>query len=131
MIGAGPHTLNLEGRPDWFFDPSASGGILVDLASHQVDQFLAITGELNATVSHSSIGNVACHEHPAFADVGTIRLAGTTTHGSPVIGDHRVDLLSPRVLDVGETFASPSSAPKAPWRRGPTSIRPGRRAPST
>lgn len=98
VIGAGPHKLNLEGRPDWFFDPSASGGILVDLASHQVDQFLAITGELNATVSHSSIGNVACHEHPAFADVGTIRLAGTTTHGSPVIGDHRVDLLSPAGL---------------------------------
>ena len=43
-VGLGPHTLNLEQRPEWFFDPARYGGILVDIGSHQVDQFLSFTG---------------------------------------------------------------------------------------
>ncbi|MGO8126878.1 gfo/Idh/MocA family oxidoreductase, partial [Rhizobium ruizarguesonis] len=33
----GPHRLQLPTRPDWFFDPESFGGIIVDIASHQVD----------------------------------------------------------------------------------------------
>ena len=38
--GLGPHRLNRGIRPPWFFDPQAYGGILVDIASHQIDQKL-------------------------------------------------------------------------------------------
>src|SRR5262249_558886 len=54
-VGLGPHTLNLTHRPDWFFDPARYGGILVDIGSHQVDQFLAFTGERNAEVRASTV----------------------------------------------------------------------------
>ena len=43
-VGLGPHTLNLKHRPQWFFDPAQYGGILTDIGSHQVDQFLAFAG---------------------------------------------------------------------------------------
>ena len=43
-LGIGPHRLNRDSRPDWFFDREAYGGILVDIASHQIDQFLFFTG---------------------------------------------------------------------------------------
>lgn len=98
VIGSGPHTLSRHSRPDWFFDPARSGGILIDLASHQIDQFLAITGDLNAQVTQSSTGNISCPEHPTFDDIGSIRLVGHNDSGAPVVGDHRVDLLSPAGL---------------------------------
>ncbi len=43
-IGLGPHRLNRALRPAWFWDKSTYGGILNDIASHQIDQFLAFTG---------------------------------------------------------------------------------------
>ena len=33
-----------SGRPDWFWEPEKYGGILTDIGSHQVDQFLFYTG---------------------------------------------------------------------------------------
>ncbi|MFX8199641.1 hypothetical protein ABTL12_20470, partial [Acinetobacter baumannii] len=39
-LGLGPHRLNRAIRPSWFFDAAHFGGILVDIASHQIDQFL-------------------------------------------------------------------------------------------
>ena len=39
-VGLGPHRLNRDTRPGWFFDRAAYGGILTDIASHQIDQFL-------------------------------------------------------------------------------------------
>lgn len=97
VIGSGPHTLNADDRPAWFFDAATSGGILVDLASHQVDQFLAITGDLDAAVTAASEGNLTHPEHPGFADIGTLCLVASAD-GGPVVGDHRVDLLSPAGL---------------------------------
>lgn len=89
--GVGPHTLDAEHRPEWFFDPGRSGGILVDLASHQVDQFLTIVDDApDAAVLDASIGNVATPRHPWFCDVG-----GLTLVSGDVEGRHDVDLLSP------------------------------------
>ena len=48
VLGSGPHALPPDQRPEWFWDPARSGGILVDLASHQVDQFLAVCGDPTA-----------------------------------------------------------------------------------
>lgn len=100
VTGAGPHALHADDRPGWFWDPERSGGILVDLASHQVDQFLAICGDrvgdrsdgtgTGVQVAAARVGNVACPERPAMQDIGSVTLVG---HG--VVGEHRVDLLSP------------------------------------
>ncbi|MCB0978751.1 MAG: Gfo/Idh/MocA family oxidoreductase [Acidimicrobiales bacterium] len=97
VSGSGPHTLAAEHRPEWFWDPSRSGGILVDLASHQVDQFVALCGTdepgAGIEVARSQVGNVSCPDHPEMQDVGSMTLLGPTA-----VGEHRVDLLSPAGL---------------------------------
>ncbi len=95
VVGAGPHTMWAKRRPAWFWDPDATGGILVDVGSHQVDQFMSITGAVAADVSivSSMVGNVASADHPAMEDIGSMTLAA----GS-VVGDHRLDYLTARGL---------------------------------
>jgi len=95
VVGAGPHTMWAERRPDWFWDPEATGGILVDVGSHQVDQFMSITGAVAADVSivSSMVGNVASAEHPDMQDIGSMTLAAGV-----VVGDHRLDYLTARGL---------------------------------
>lgn len=96
VTGVGPHALHGDLRPEWFWDPARSGGILVDLASHQVDQFLALCGDpavdarAGVSVAASRVGNVACPDRPAMQDVGSLTLVA-----DGVVGEHRVDLLSP------------------------------------
>ncbi len=106
VIGAGPHTMWARRRPDWFWDPEATGGILVDIGSHQIDQFMAITGATAADVSvvASMVGNVASPDHPAMQDIGSMTLAcpfgsGPQRQGGPaVVGDHRLDYLTAKGL---------------------------------
>ncbi len=97
VVGAGPHTMWAKRRPDWFWDPEATGGILVDIGSHQVDQFLSITGSTSADVSivSSMVGNVASPDHPAMQDIGSMTLASAP---GGVVGDHRLDYLTARGL---------------------------------
>lgn len=40
VVGLGPHRLDKEARPAWFFRRDMTGGILADIASHQCEQFL-------------------------------------------------------------------------------------------
>ncbi len=54
-IGLGPHregdAAHLAGgvgRPDWFYDRTRFGGIITDIASHHIDQFLWFTGSTSA-----------------------------------------------------------------------------------
>jgi predicted dehydrogenase len=109
VIGAGPHTMWAKRRPAWFWDPEATGGILVDIGSHQVDQFLAITGATAADVSivTSMVGNVASADHPAMQDIGSMTLATEARlfgsgperqGGHAVVGDHRLDYLTAKGL---------------------------------
>ena len=95
VIGAGPHTMWAKRRPAWFWDPEATGGILVDIGSHQVDQFMAITGVTAADVSivASAVGNVASPDHRAMQDIGSMTLAAPG-----VVSDHRLDYLTARGL---------------------------------
>lgn len=97
VLGLGPHRMGADGRPAWFWDPVATGGILVDIGAHQVDQFLAATGAPTAPgdveVVTSAVGNVASPAHPAMQDVGLVVL-----RAGGVLGTHRVDYLSPRGL---------------------------------
>lgn len=98
VIGTGPHSLHAEQRPAWFWDPAATGGILVDIGAHQVDQFLAVTGTDDAdrvTVLGAMVGNVSCPDHASMQDIGSMTLGA-----GGVVGDHRVDYLSPAGLDA-------------------------------
>ena len=74
VLGLGPHRLNAAGRPAWFWDPAKYGGILVDIGSHQIEQFLHYAGARDARVLHSKVGNYRCPDHPAFEDFGDATL---------------------------------------------------------
>src|SRR5579871_912343 len=56
------------GRPDWFWDPEKYGGILCDIGSHQVDQFLFYTGSTTAEVAASQVANIRHKDRPKFQD---------------------------------------------------------------
>jgi predicted dehydrogenase len=74
VLGLGPHRLNAPSRPSWFWDPAKYGGILVDIGSHQIEQFLHYAGAREARVLHSKVGNYHCPDHPDFEDFGDATL---------------------------------------------------------
>ncbi|KNG93275.1 Gfo/Idh/MocA family protein [Pseudaestuariivita atlantica] len=80
-LGIGPHKQNLKTRPAWFFDRSRYGGILCDIASHQVDQFLHFTGSTSARVVHAHVENSTAPQHPGFQDFGEMGLRSDKGHG--------------------------------------------------
>ncbi len=80
-IGLGPHRLNKHLRSAWFFDPQTYGGILVDIASHQIDQFLHFTGNEDAQIITSRIGNLGHPDDPGLQDFGEILLAQGSASG--------------------------------------------------
>lgn len=103
-IGMGPHRLNLPTRPGWFFDAEQYGGILCDIASHQIDQFLYFTGSTDAEVVASSVGNFANPKTPGLQDFGEVLLRSKTAQayirvdwytpdGLPTWGDGRFTIL--------------------------------------
>jgi predicted dehydrogenase len=78
VIGLGPHRLNASTRPPWFWDPRQYGGILTDLGSHQIEQFLHYAGATEARVLHSKVGNYHNPDHPDFQDFGDATLVADT-----------------------------------------------------
>ena len=79
-IGMGPHRINKHLRDDWFFDPDQYGGILADIGSHQIDQFLFFTGSTTADIVTSTVGNYANPDHPKLEDFGEILLRNENGH---------------------------------------------------
>jgi predicted dehydrogenase len=57
------------------------GGILCDIGSHQVDQFLYYTGCTEAEVVASQVANVAHPQRPKFQDFGDMMLRGNKGFG--------------------------------------------------
>ncbi len=76
VTGFGPHRLNAPSRPQWFFEKEKYGGILCDIGSHQIEQFLFYTGSKDAEVLHSKIGNYDNPEYPELDDYGDATLKG-------------------------------------------------------
>ena len=93
--GFGPHRLNLPTRPEWFFQKERYGGILVDIASHQVDQFLYFTGSASTKVLSSVVANYKYPQYPELEDYGEMTLRGEHATGSI-----RVDWFTPDGLPV-------------------------------
>jgi predicted dehydrogenase len=103
-VGLGPHRANLPSRPAWFFERERYGGILCDIASHQIDQFLYLAQSESADVVASLVANYAHPEHPGLEDYGEVHLragdvSGTarvdwyTPDGLPTWGDGRLFVL--------------------------------------
>jgi len=69
-----PHRLNAPTRPDWFFDIEQNGGVLNDVGSHQIEQFLTFSGAKTARIIHSSLANYNNPAHPKFFDYGDCNL---------------------------------------------------------
>jgi predicted dehydrogenase len=80
-VGLGPHRLRAATRPDWFFSRADTGGILTDLASHQVEQFLFFTGADDARLLSATVANRANPDTPGLQDIGDIHLATDTATG--------------------------------------------------
>ena len=103
VVNLAPHRMNPDSRPDWFFDNNQYGGILCDIGSHQIEQFLTYAGAKDAQVLHSKVGNYTMPEHPNFEDFGDATLMAD--NGATMY--FRVDWFNPAALPVwgdGRTF---------------------------
>jgi predicted dehydrogenase len=102
-IGMGPHRLSAPVRPAWFFEKEKYGGILCDIGSHQIEQFLYYTGAKDAAVVRSQIANYAHPEYPGLDDFGDATLVAN----NGASGYFRVDWFTPDGLGTwgdGRTF---------------------------
>ncbi|NTE88238.1 Gfo/Idh/MocA family protein [Agrobacterium rubi] len=120
-IGMGPHRLNRATRPQWFFDREAYGGILTDIASHQIDQFMFFTGSTEVDIVSATVANYNNPNDPGLQDFGEILLRGDRGHGYirvdwytpdtlPTWGDGRLTILGTegyielrKYVDIGNT----------------------------
>ncbi|MBN9390371.1 MAG: Gfo/Idh/MocA family oxidoreductase [Chloroflexi bacterium] len=103
-IGVGPHKINLPSRPDWFFEHEKYGGIITDIGSHQMDQFLFFTGAKAPQVVFSQVANYHHPDYPELEDFGDVILRGEncsgyvrvdwfTPAGLPTFGDTRLTVI--------------------------------------
>ncbi len=76
VLGLGPHRLNINDRPAWFFKKATYGGIICDIGSHQIEQFLSFAHAQDATIQSSIALNIAHPDHPEFEDYGDAHLIG-------------------------------------------------------
>jgi predicted dehydrogenase len=106
-VNLAPHKIgnsDAGGRPAWFWDKARYGGILTDIGSHQIEQFLYYTRSTTARVVASQTGNLDHPDHPLFEDFGDMIAVGNggtgyvrvdwfTPDGLPVWGDGRLFVL--------------------------------------
>jgi predicted dehydrogenase len=91
VLGTGPHRINAPSRPEWFFQKERYGGILCDIGSHQIEQFLFFTGAKDATITASRVANYHHKDHPGLEDFGDCSLVGD----NGATGYFRVDWFTP------------------------------------
>jgi predicted dehydrogenase len=96
VLGLGPHRLNAPSRPDWFFKKEQYGGILCDIGSHQIEQFLFYAGCKDAEVLHSKVANYNNKQYPELEDFGDATLRGDNGATNYL----RVDWLTPSGLST-------------------------------
>ncbi|NBU64014.1 MAG: gfo/Idh/MocA family oxidoreductase [Chloroflexia bacterium] len=96
VIGLGPHRINLPSRPAWFFELARYGGILCDIGSHQVEQFLYYSGATDGTVLHSKVANYAHPDYPELQDFGDATIVGN----NGATNYFRVDWFTPNGLST-------------------------------
>jgi predicted dehydrogenase len=91
-------------RPEWFWEANEYGGILGDIGTHQIDQFLHYTGAQDAEIAYATVGNFNTPQHPTFEDFGELNLVAGDVQGyarldwytpdaAPNWGDGRLTIL--------------------------------------
>jgi len=80
-------------RPAWFWEDIQYGGILCDIGSHQIDQFLFYTGSTKAEIVTAQVANIRHPDHPHFQDFGDMTLKGDRG-----LGYVRLDWFTPNGL---------------------------------
>ncbi|WP_186579641.1 Gfo/Idh/MocA family protein [Aquibacillus kalidii] len=103
VTGFGPHRLSIGSRPEWFFKKASYGGILCDIGSHQIEQFLYFAGCKDAKVVSSKVANYHNKDYPEIEDYGDATLIGD--NGANCY--FRVDWFTPdglRTWGDGRTF---------------------------
>ncbi|GIQ71553.1 gfo/Idh/MocA family oxidoreductase [Xylanibacillus composti] len=95
-IGLGPHRLSADRRPPWFFEREQYGGILCDIGSHQIEQFLYFTGAKDAEILSANIENYNNPKYPGLDDFGDATLRGD----NGTMGYFRVDWFTPDGLST-------------------------------
>ena len=132
-INIAPHQVNqaaggtagggLGSRPEWFYNDVQYGGILCDIGSHQVDQFLYYTGTTKAEVVASQVANVRHPNFPHFQDFGDMMLRGDygfgyvrldwfTPNGLGTWGDGRLFILGTDGYIEIRKYANVAVSPK-------------------
>ena len=96
VIGLGPHRLSKASRPAWFFKKEQYGGILCDIGSHQIEQFLYYAGAKDATIVRSQIANYNNPQYPGLDDFGDVTLIAD----NGAAGYFRVDWFTPDGLQM-------------------------------
>lgn len=94
VLGLGPHRLNPKSRPDWFFVKEQYGGIICDIGSHQMEQFLTYTGATDATVTMARTENFHHADYPELEDFGECSIIGD----NGASGYFRMDWFTPDAL---------------------------------
>lgn len=103
VLNLAPHRLAKESRPDWFFDKACYGGIITDIGSHQVEQFLSYADCRDASINFARTGNIANPDKPGLEDFGELSLTGDNNTSFYM----RVDWFTPEGLRTwgdGRTF---------------------------
>ena len=120
FMGLGPHMLRLPTRPEWMFARERYGGILNDIASHQIAQFCYWMMQ-DPIPQFSRVGNLYHPDLPEFEDFGDATLTGSkggtgyirvdwfTPDGMPTFGDIRQQLITTtayvehrKTIDIGD-----------------------------
>lgn len=89
-----PHRLSPDTRPAWFFKRECTGGIITDIGSHQLQQFLAYSGAEDATVQSARVNNYFYSSYApdgGFDDFGDL----TIVADNGITGYIRIDWSSP------------------------------------
>lgn len=95
VLGLGPHRLGEpSSRPDWFFKKAQYGGILCDIGSHQVEQFLSFAGAKDARVTDAMVANYHHKDFPELEDYGHANLIAD----NGATNFFRVDWFTPKGL---------------------------------
>lgn len=76
VAGFGPHRLSAPARPAWFFEHEKYGGILCDIGSHQIEQYLHFSKEDDAEVVAARVENYNNPEYPELEDYGDCMITG-------------------------------------------------------
>ncbi len=93
FIAIAPHKLKPDGRPTWMFDPGLYGGVLNDLAIHNIDIATWLWNDLPVSVTASE-GCLRFKQFDGFTDHAGVFLEFADTSTAMI----RVDWMTPEMF---------------------------------